>query len=149
MPYHLVVLQSINFHHRRWLYLYGHNLLIPKHRWLVWFFFLPHSGFKICHGEYLGLITTIFFPLRDEEPVFHPSIVEMKAINSSTYPPRKRAGWQMSSEANEATPVPVWELLYNMFKTRVYFLLGFKTVRAQMWIIHHWDCWHLHLLILS
>lgn len=95
--------------------------------WVDFFphFFFLHSGFKICHGVYLGLITTSFFFFWKEEPVFHPSIVEMKAINSSTYPPRKRAGWQMSSEANEATQVPAWELLYNMFKTRVYFLLGF------------------------
>ena len=38
----------------------------------------------------------------------------------------------MSSEANEATRVPVRELQYNMFKTCVHFVEGFKTVQEQI-----------------
>lgn len=55
MRYHLVVFQSINFHHCRWLYLYGHNLLIRSMD--GWFL---HIGFKICHGVHLDVITTSY-----------------------------------------------------------------------------------------
>lgn len=127
VPYHLVVFQSIIFHHCRWLYFYGHNVLIKSMD--GWVF---HIYFKICHGVCLGLIATSYSSKRTS------SCSSIKCGNKGdkliNLSPEKK-----SRLVNEfGASVPVRPIQYNMLKTLIYVVPCINIMEEQIVTMCAW-----------